>query len=406
LVVVLENKTGRILAMTGGFSYPLSQLNRATQAVRQPGSAIKPLSYLAALGKGLQPNTLVMDEPITLPPIGGRRAREQDYWTPKNYDGSSGGTLTLRQAIENSRNLATVRLLDGGIEKKPEASLNRLCELATEAQIYRECLGYYPFVLGAQPVRPIDLAAFYAAIANEGLHPTPYVVESIERNGETVFRHGPSSATINSVDRAAFYQLKTMLQGVLARGTARSIASLSPYVAGKTGTSDEENDAWFVAFTNDVTVAVWIGYDNADGKRRTLGGGSTGGGVAVPIFEPVIQAVWANVVPKAALAPPSPEAKRHLTCKSVEPDSDEAQSRRGRASSECFRIDAKGKVRDTQYVLVSREIGSSKREENKIDREDAFPKTNERTNIFYDGNPSRGQWDSRLGNGQPWAPQW
>jgi penicillin-binding protein 1A len=152
-----------------------------------------------------------MDEPITLPPIGGRRGREQDYWTPKNYDGSSGGTLTLRQAIENSRNLATVRLLDGGIEKKPEASLNRLCELATEAQIYRECLGYYPFVLGAQPVRPIDLAAFYAAIANEGLHPTPYVVETIERNGETVFRHGPSSATINSVDRAAFYQLKTML---------------------------------------------------------------------------------------------------------------------------------------------------------------------------------------------------
>ena len=86
-VVVLENKTGRILAMTGGFSYPLSQLNRATQAVRQPGSAIKPLSYLAALRHGLQPNTLVSDEPITLPPIGGGRAREQDYWTPKNYDG-------------------------------------------------------------------------------------------------------------------------------------------------------------------------------------------------------------------------------------------------------------------------------------------------------------------------------
>jgi penicillin-binding protein 1A len=405
-VVVLENKTGRILAMTGGFSYPLSQLNRAIQAVRQPGSAIKPLSYLAALGKGLQPNTLVMDEPITLPPIGGRRAREQNYWTPKNYDGSSGGTLTLRQAIENSRNLATVRLLDGGIEKKPEASLNRLCELATEAQIYRECLGYYPFVLGAQPVRPVDLAAFYAAIANEGLRPTPYVVESIERNGEVVFRHGPSSATINSVDRAAFYQLKTMLQGVLARGTARSIASLSPYVAGKTGTSDEENDVWFVGFTNDVTVAVWIGYDNADGKRRTLGAGSTGGGVAVPIFEPVIQAVWANVVPKAALAPPSSEAKRHLTCKSVELASDEAQNRRGRASSECFRIDAKGKVRDTQYVLVSRESASSDREENKGDRECTSRKTSERTNTFYDGNPSRGQWDARWENRQPWTPQW
>src|SRR5215467_13828563 len=244
-VVVLENKTGRVLAMTGGFSYPLSQLNRATQAVRQPGSAIKPLSYLAALGKGLQPNTLISDDPITLPPIGGRRGRDRDYWTPKNYDGGSGGALTLRQALENSRNLATARLLDGGIADKPEASLERLCELALEAQIYRECLRYYPFVLGAQPVRPIDLAAFYAAIANEGARPVPHVVESIERDGETIYRYEQGSpATIKSVDHAAFYQLKTMLQGVLARGTARAIAGLSPYVAGKTGTSDDENDAW------------------------------------------------------------------------------------------------------------------------------------------------------------------
>ena len=165
-MVVLENKTGRILAMSGGFSYPLSQLNRATQAVRQPGSAIKPLSYLAALGHGLQPNTLISDSSITLPPIGQGRSRAQDYWSPKNYDGGGGGTLTLRRALENSRNLATAHLLDGGIEDKPEASLDRLCELAQEALIYRECLRYYPFVLGAQPVRPVDLAAFYAAIAN------------------------------------------------------------------------------------------------------------------------------------------------------------------------------------------------------------------------------------------------
>ena len=356
-VVVLENKTGRVLAMTGGFSYPLSQLNRASQAVRQPGSAIKPLSYLAALGKGLQPNTLISDDPITLPPIGGGR----DYWTPKNYDGGSKGTLTLRRALENSRNLATVHLLDGGIETKPEASLNRLCGLAVEAQIYRECLRYYPFVLGAQPVRPIDLAAFFASIANEGLRPAPHVVESIERNGVVVYRHDPkSSVTIKSVDRAAFYQLKTMLQGVLARGTARAIGGLSPYVAGKTGTSDEENDAWFVGFTNDVTVAVWIGYDNADGKRRTLGGGSTGGHVAVPIFEPVIQAVWAHVASKAALAPPSPEAKSQLACKSVDLESGEAQSGRGKAFSECFRVDRKGKVIDTAYRLMSHEAINAK----------------------------------------------
>ena len=250
MAVVLENKTGRILAMSGGFSYPLSQLNRVIQSQRQPGSAIKPLSYLAALGKGLQPNTLVLDEPITLPPIGSGRFREADYWTPKNYDGGGGGTLTLRDALENSRNLATVRLLDGGIESKPEASLDRICALALEAQVYRECPRFYPIVLGAQPVRPIDLAAFYATIANEGVRPEPHVIDTIERNGLIIYRHDPASAvTVGSVDRAAFYQLKTMLQGVLARGTARSMAGLAPYVAGKTGTTDNENDAWFVGFT-------------------------------------------------------------------------------------------------------------------------------------------------------------
>ena len=269
----------------------------------------------------------------------------------------------MRRALENSRNLATVHLLDGGIADTPEESLDRLCKLALEAQIYRECMRFYPFVLGAQPVRPIDLAAFYAAIANEGLRPSPYVIDSIERNGLIVYRHDPKqTVTVGSVDRAAFYQLKTMMQGVLARGTARSIANLAPFVAGKTGTSDEENDAWFVGYTNDVTVAVWMGYDNADGKRRTLGGGSTGGGVAVPIFEPVIQAVWANVAPRTALAPPSPEAKRLLACKSIDLESGEMPNTGARPITECFRIDRSGQVLDTQHQLVSREDAYSARE--------------------------------------------
>jgi membrane carboxypeptidase/penicillin-binding protein len=354
-IVVLENKTGRILAMAGGFSYPLSQLNRATQAVRQPGSAIKPLTYLAALGRGLQPNTLVSDDPITLPPIGNGRVRDRDYWTPKNYDGGAGGILTLRRALEYSRNLATVHLLEGGVADSPETSLDRLCGLAMEAQIYQECVRYYPFVLGAQPVRAVDLAAFYAAIANEGVRPTPHVIDSIERNGLVIYRHDTKGdARIGSVDRVAFYQLKTMMQGVLARGTARSIAYMSPYVAGKTGTSDNENDAWFVGFTNDVTVAVWLGYDNAAGKRRTLGGGATGGHVAVPIFEPVMQAVWAQFAPKTALAPPSPEAKRYLSCR-AEPEMGQMQAPVRQAMTECFRIDASGQIVDTQYQLVSRD---------------------------------------------------
>jgi penicillin-binding protein 1A len=354
-IVVLENKTGRILAMTGGFSYPLSQLNRATQAVRQPGSAIKPLTYLAALGRGLQPNTLVSDDPVTLPPIGNGRVRDSDYWTPKNYDGGAGGILTLRRALEYSRNLATVHLLEGGVADSPQTSLDRLCGLAMEAQIYQECVRYYPFVLGAQPVRAVDLAAFYAAIANEGVRPTPHVIDSIERNGLVIYRHDTKGdARIGSVDRVAFYQLKTMMQGVLSRGTARSIAYMSPYVAGKTGTSDNENDAWFVGFTNDVTVAVWLGYDNAAGKRRTLGGGATGGHVAVPIFEPVIQAVWAQFAPKTALAPPSPEAKRYLSCR-AEAEMGQMQVPARQATTECFRIDASGQIVDTQYQLVSRD---------------------------------------------------
>jgi penicillin-binding protein 1A len=361
--------------MSGGFSYPMSQLNRAMQSQRQPGSAIKPLSYLAALGKGLQPNTLVMDESITLPPIGTGRFKESDYWSPKNYDGGGGGTLTLRRALENSRNLATVRLLDGGIEKKPEASLDRICALALEAKIYRECPRFYPIVLGAQAVRPVDLAAFYAAIANEGTRPEPHVIDSIEHNGLIIYRHDPkaSATAIASVDRAAFYQLKSMLQGVLARGTARSMAGHAPYVAGKTGTTDSENDAWFVGFTNDVTVAVWVGYDNADGKRRTLGGGSTGGGTAVPIFEPIMQAVWAHAAPKTALAPPSPEARRLLSCKSIDAESGRArgegrergEGRGGREGSksltECFRLDGKGKIADTQYRLVGGESSHAER---------------------------------------------
>jgi membrane carboxypeptidase/penicillin-binding protein len=184
------------------------------------------------------------------------------------------------------------------------------------------------------------------------------VIDSVERDGTILYRHDPASTTrIASVDRAAFYQLKTMMQGVLARGTAQSIADLAPYVAGKTGTTDDENDAWFVGFTNEVTVAVWVGYDNADGKRRTLGGGATGGGVAVPIFEPVIRAVWNDVAPRTALAPPSPEAKRDLSCASADADSGEAR-RGAKRTTECLRIDDKGKIIDKTMALL--ESGGSR----------------------------------------------
>jgi len=356
--LILENKTGRILGMAGAFSYPLSQLNRVTQTRRQPGSALKPLTYLAALRNGLQPNTLVSDTPITLPPIGNvMTAREQDYWSPKNYDNTGSGVVTLRRGLERSRNLVTARLLDGGIAAHPPSSLDKVCELAMEARIYKECERFYPFVLGAQAVRLIDLAAFYAGVANEGRRPEPHAIDSISRDGKVVYRHDDAKAIswIGTPDQAAMYQLKTMLQGVLARGTAIAARHLAPYVAGKTGTSDEENDAWFVGFTNDITVAVWVGYDNAT-SRRTLGSGQTGASAALPIFVSIVQAAWANGIPKTPLSPPSAEARRHLATAPINVATGErVQSGTPEAFTEYFHLDPSGAFKDTQYSLVSRE---------------------------------------------------
>ena len=367
--LVLENKTGRILAMAGGFSYPLSQLNRTSQTQRQPGSAIKPLTYLTALQKGLQPNTLILDEPITLPPIGSRgkaargRETEKDYWTPRNADNGSGGRFTLRRGLENSRNVITARLLDGGIDPKPERSLDDICATAVAAKIYRDCVRYYPFVLGAQPVRMIDLAAFYAAVANEGARPQLHGIDSIDVNGHTSYQYPNAPLPwIGTADRTSFYQLKTMLQGVVERGTARAINSLSPYVAGKTGTTEDAVDGWFVGFTNDVTVAVWVGYDNGDGKRRTLGTSATGARVALPIFEPIIRAIWAEgLAPKTALSGPSQEAQRHFVDLPIDYNSGD-RVRRGRGFVEHFRLEADGSINETQYKLVSREHSDSSRD--------------------------------------------
>ncbi|MGC1276651.1 MAG: transglycosylase domain-containing protein, partial [Xanthobacteraceae bacterium] len=366
--LVLENKTGRILAMAGSFSYPLSQLNRTAQTQRQPGSAMKPVTYLTALQHGLQPNTLIPNEPITLPPIGsgvdgrdvisrefGGNAREEDYWSPHNDDYSEGGVYTLRRGLENSVNVVTAHLLDGGIDASPEKSLDDICATAVAAKIYPQCVRYYPFILGAQPVKMIDLAAFYAAIANEGALPQPHGIDSIEQNGRTIYQYpNTPPPRIGDADPAAFYQLKSILQGVVARGTARRIAALSPYVAGKTGTTENFVDGWFVGFTNDVTVAVWVGYDNADGKRRSLGPNEDGAHVAVPIFQPIIEAVWAdNVAPKTPLSGPSPQARRELV--DIPIDYMSGNRMNGGNFVEHFRRSADGQVADTQYQLVSQD---------------------------------------------------
>jgi penicillin-binding protein 1A len=371
--LVIENKTGRILAMAGSFSYPLSQLNRAVQTERQPGSAMKPLTYLTALEKGLQPNTLVSDEPLTLPPVGaggryviardqGGFARPEDFWTPRNADNSSGGLYTMRRGLENSVNMVTAHLLQGGIDRDPVQSLDDVCATAVAAKIYTDCIRYYPFVLGAQPVHMINLAAFYAAVANEGARPQPHGIDSIEVGGRTVYEYPKTPLPfIGAADRTSFYQLKTMLQGVVARGTARAIGALSPYVAGKTGTTEDAVDGWFVGFTNDVTVAVWVGYDNGDGKRRSLGTNATGARVALPIFQPILETVWANgIAPKAPLNGPSHEAQLHLVDLPIDYASGNRINGGGRGNFiEHFRLGADGRFNETQYQLIPQEDASA-----------------------------------------------
>ena len=364
-MVVLENKTGRILAMTGGFSYPLSQLNRATQCARQPGSALKPLTYLAALGKGLQPNTLVHDSPITLPPIGSdtRYARPKDYWSPRNYDGGGGGTMTLRQALENSRNLATAQLMaERHRDQRRKPASTGSASLRSRRSSTRECVRYYPFVLGAQPVRPIDLARFYAAIANEGVRPEPHVIESIEQRRQVIYRRRQTPSDADRIGRPRrVLPAQVHPAGRAAARHRRAIGRhLAPYVAGKTGTTDDENDAWFVGFTNDVTVAVWVGYDNADGKRRTLGGGATGGNVAVPIFEPIMEAVWAHHAPRTRCAARRPRRARSGAARVEDPVRRWLRRPGGRRPARATLVGVSAPRRptagpiDTQYRLVSR----------------------------------------------------
>ena len=201
----------------------------------------------------------------------------------------------------------------------------------------------------------IDLAGFYAAIVNEGLRVTPYSIDSIEQNGHAVYKHqaGPPVMMAGG-DRASFYQLRTILEGVVARGTASGMKHLVHYVGGKTGTTDNENDAWFVGFTSDVTVAVWVGYDNARGKQ-TLGRSGTGGHTAVPIVEPIIQATWNLYGPKTPLPPPSAEAARRLKALPIDYASGQRISSTSKNGfTEYFKLDANKKLRDTQYALAGR----------------------------------------------------
>lgn len=304
--VIVENKTGRVLAMAGGFSFAASQLNRVTQTIRSPGSTLKPFTYLAALNRGYQPNSTISNAGLRLPPLykGGKS------WGPNNYSRQQGGFVTIRQAIEKSLNLPTARIM-AEMGEKPSEGLDLIRQLTQELGIYEKPIRYYPFVLGAQETRVLDMAIAYATIANDGLKPEPHFIDTIERNGEVVYQRPRFAlAPIPSADRVSFHQIRRILEGPLRRGTAVRIKDLAGVVGGKTGTSNSERDAWFAGFTNDITVVVWVGYDSRK-VESSLGGRFTGGRVALPIAEKILRGSFTAYKPAEPLAP-APEEIRGL----------------------------------------------------------------------------------------------
>jgi penicillin-binding protein 1A len=290
-LVAIEPQSGRVLAMVGGYSYALSSFNRATQARRQPGSAFKPFVYATALEGDFTPASIVLDAPISF--AGGPNGQR---WTPENYSREYYGPQTLRRGLELSRNVMTVRLAQQVGMKKIVDQSARMGLPGMTANL--------SVSLGAGEVTPYDITAAYAAFANGGRRVQPYLIDYVQdRNGETIFKadnrqcrecgrgfSGQESPRLQPrgtqvIDPITAYQMSSMLEGVVQRGTAASARGLGRWVAGKTGTTNEYRSAWFVGFTTDIVVGVFIGFDD----NRPLGYGETGTTAAVPVFADFMQ---------------------------------------------------------------------------------------------------------------------
>jgi penicillin-binding protein 1A len=289
-LIALDPHTGRVLAMSGGFSYARSEFNRVTQAKRQPGSAFKPFVYLAGLDSGFTPATLILDAPFVID-----QGQGQGKWKPANYTKKFYGPTRMRVGIEKSRNLMTVRLAQTiGMEK-----------VAEYGQRFN-VVDYMPRVLsmslGAGETTLIRLTTAYAMLVNGGRRIKPTFIDRVQdRSGATIFRHDQRDCigcwgddwTFGMVppalpdtreqiaDPASVYQVVAMLEGVVQRGTGRRIAELGRPLAGKTGTTNNNTDTWFIGFTPDLAVGVFVGFD----EPKTLGPKDTGSNVAAPVFK-------------------------------------------------------------------------------------------------------------------------
>lgn len=287
-LIALDPHTGKILAMVGGYSFKKSQFNRSTQAKRQTGSAFKPIVYLAALENGYSPTDLILDAPFVLDQGPGL-----PKWKPVNYSKKFYGLMTLRQGIEKSRNLMTVRLAQ-------DVGMDKVAEYAKKMGVNDNLPHLLSMSLGAGETRVIDMASAYGIMVNGGKKVEPYLIERIQdRNGKTIYKHDrrsceecrqdawngqePPKLTDNReqiIDPLSAYQMVSILEGVAQRGTASRLRNLGKHLAGKTGTTNKNQDAWFVGFSPDLVVAVYVGFD----EPRTLGRYETGAGSALPIF--------------------------------------------------------------------------------------------------------------------------
>ena len=285
-LVAMEPYSGRVVAMVGGYSFSLSSFNRATQALRQPGSSFKPIVYAAALENGYTPASTVLDAPITLRGYGG-----QD-WSPENYSRDYFGALTLRRGLELSRNTMTVRLAQS-------IGMAKVSDLAKRVGVTKDMDNVLAMALGAGETTVYRMAGAYSTFVNGGRLVQPHLIELVQdRNGKVIWRAdrrecercdlgfiGAESPRIlrtgdQALNPVTAYQITSMLQGAVQRGTATQALSLGKPVGGKTGTTNDYRSAWFMGFSPHLVVGVYIGFDD----NRSLGNNETGSVAAVPIF--------------------------------------------------------------------------------------------------------------------------
>jgi penicillin-binding protein 1A len=269
-LVAIDNRTGEIHAMVGGFSFERSKFNRATQARRQLGSIFKPIVYTAAIDRGFTPVSVFIDEPLSLEP-----GPNQPPYAPLNYDRKFEGAVTLRRALEQSRNIPAVKAM---LEVGPQ----QVVSYAARFGFPGDLPPYLSLALGSAEATLVDATAAYSVFPNQGVRMVPYSVVSIsDREGNLLEENRPEAREAIRADTA--YVMTNLLRGVVQRGTAASAASLDWPLAGKTGTVDDYTDTWFIGFDPNITVGVWVGYD----EKRPIGGssnGETGATAALPIW--------------------------------------------------------------------------------------------------------------------------